>query len=122
MAGDFIRLMHTLFLPAAETAREISWRPPTDVYRTRYGWLVKFDLAGVLPEDIQLSVSGQRLTLRGRRRDWCREEGCTYYLMEIAYSYFERSIELPGDLERARIATEFRHGLLLVRIQTEADT
>ena len=119
MASDLIRAIHALFLPAAEAVREALWRPATDVYRTPKGWLVKFDLAGVLPEDVQWSVSGHRLTVRGTRRDWCREEGCKYYLMEISYSYFERSIELPVDLERADLAAEFRHGLLLIRISTE---
>jgi HSP20 family molecular chaperone IbpA len=41
--------------------------------------------------------------------------------MEIAYSHFERSITLPDDLERARITTDHRYGMLLVRIQREAD-
>jgi HSP20 family protein len=121
MAHDLIRFMQSLFPLAGDTTREGIWRPSTDVFRTRTGWLVKFDLAGVRPEDFELRIGGSRLTVRGTRRDWCREEGCRYYLMEITYSHFERSIELPCDLEQARIATELRHGLLLVRIQTEAD-
>jgi HSP20 family protein len=121
MATDLIRLMHVLFLPAAETLHEAAWHPPTDIYRTRDGWLVKFDLAGVPPEDIRLSVSGSRLTVSGSRRDRCLEEGCSYQLMEIAYSHFERSITLPDDLERARITTDHRYGMLLVRVQREAD-
>ena len=48
------------------------------------------------------------------------EEGCSHYVLEISYSHFERTIELPTNLERARIATEYQYGLLLVRIQTEA--
>jgi HSP20 family protein len=120
MTHDFIR-MHSLFLPAVEAVHEATWRPPMDVYRTPHGWLVKFDLAGVRPEDVELTVQGSRLTVRGTRRDWCLEEGCTHYLMEIAYSHFERSLELPGDLEHARVAAEHRHGLLLVRVQMEAD-
>jgi HSP20 family molecular chaperone IbpA len=40
--------------------------------------------------------------------------------MEIAYSRFERQVELPGDLQSARIETEFRHGMLLVRITRES--
>src|SRR5436309_9932498 len=75
------------------------WRPNTDVYRTPQGWLVKFDLAGVRPEEVELSVDGNRLSLRGIRRDWCLEEGCTCQQMEIAYSQFERQVTLPGDLE-----------------------
>ncbi len=120
MARDLIRLMQTLFLPVAEMGRETAvWQPSTDVVRTPYGWLITFELAGVRPEDIELTVhQGRTLTVCGTRRDLCKEEGCCHYLMEIAYSHFERSITLPtaADLGRADIRTEFRDGLLLVRI------
>ncbi len=121
MATDLIRLMHSLFLPAADMVQTAGWQPPTDVYRTGRGWLIKFDLAGVRPEDIELSVAGHRLIVRGARRDWCREEGCRHYRMEITYSRFERSVELPTDLQCARITTEYQFGLLLVHIQLEGD-
>ncbi len=122
MSRDLIRLMHSLFLPVADVLREAAWRPAADVCRLPGGWLLKFELAGVRPEDIQVLVRGNRLTLRGQRRG-CMEEGaCTYYRMEIAYGYFERSVELPRDLESAEIGTEYRDGMLLVRIRTEEAT
>lgn len=116
MSEDFIRIMHALFLPAAESCHETPWSPAADVYRGRNGWLVKFELAGVRPDDIDLTVLGRRLTVRGIRRDCTVLEGCRYYQMEIAYSHFERSIELPCDLERADVTSEYRDGMLLVRI------
>ena len=119
MAKDLIRLTHTLFLPAAGACQDTRWCPAVDVYRNRHGWLVKFDLAGVRPEDIDLEVSGHRMTVRGVRRDCTSHEGCSYYRLEIAYSHFERSLELPCDLERADITTEYRDGMLLVHIPTE---
>jgi HSP20 family protein len=120
MASDLIRLMQSLFLPAAETARDAAWQPSADVYRTRYGWLVKLDLAGVRPEDVQVGVSGRFLLVRGARRDWCLEEGCSHYQMEISYSHFERRVCLPCDLQQAQVTAEHRYGMLLVRIQLEA--
>jgi HSP20 family protein len=119
MARDLTRLMHALFLPASERFHEVLWQPAVDVYRTHTGWLVKAELAGVRPEDIQLSVTGRRLTLRGQRRDWFTEKCECCYRLEITYSDFERTIELPINLERARIATDYQYGLLLVQIQTE---
>lgn len=119
MSRDLMRLMHSLFLPAADALREASWRPATDVCRTPAGWLLKFELAGVRPEDIEVLAGGKRLTVRGRRRDWTEEEACTYYRMEIAYGYYERSVELPCDLESADVSTEYREGMLLIRIRTE---
>ena len=119
MAGHLLRFMQSLLAPSAGTAGESAWQPSADIYRTPQGWLVKFDLAGVRPEDIDLEVSGHRMTVRGVRRDCTAHEGCSYYRLEIAYSHFERSLELPCDLERADITTEYRDGMLLVHIPTE---
>jgi HSP20 family protein len=94
-------------------------RPAVDVYRDHGGWLVKFELAGVRPEDIDLEVLGRRMTLRGVRRDRTPKQECRCFQMEIAYGRFERAVELPCQLDRAAIATEYRDGMLLVRIQTE---
>jgi HSP20 family protein len=119
-SDDLIRLMQCLFLPAADTFREVLWHPAVDIHRTPYGWLVKFELAGVQPEDIDLLAQGQRLTVRGLRRDCMTEEEHRCYLMEITYNHFERTVELPCNLDQADISTDYKHGLLLVRIQTEA--
>ena len=117
MPTDLIRLMQSLFLPAAERSRSPFWQPAVDVTRTRKGWLIKAELAGVRPEDIQISVTGNHLRIQGSRRDWMSEEGCCHYRMEIAYSSFERSVELPADPGKARVETEYRDGMLLIRIR-----
>jgi HSP20 family protein len=119
MADDLIYLVHALFLPAARRFQEPHWRPAADIYRTSDGWLVKLDLAGVRGRDIAISVCGRHLTVSGCRRDWVQEHGHRHYQMEIAYSRFERTIELPCDLESAHISTEYREGMLLVWIAME---
>jgi HSP20 family protein len=116
MSKDLIRLMHALLPQAAERFADPCWHPAADVYRTRTGWLVKFDLAGVRPEDISLTAQGKRLTVQGVRRDCSVEEGCRCYTMEIAYNRFERTIELPFNLESCQVTAEHREGMLLVRI------
>ena len=118
MSRDLIRLMQSLF-PNPESLHGPAWRPAVDVYRTPRGWLLKFDLAGVRPEEVSLKVEGCRVTIRGVRRDWVTEEGCSYYRLEIAYNHFERSVELPCDVEPASVATDYRHGMLLVHLITE---
>jgi HSP20 family protein len=99
----------------------VPWEPSADVYRTRNGWLLKFDLAGVRPEDVTVSIKGRRVSVSGVRRDLMVEEGCSYYSMEISYNRFERSLEMPADLENARVQLEARNGLLLVRMITEGN-
>ena len=71
------------------------------------------------PEDVELTLRGNRLSVRGIRRDFSLEECCQCYQMEISYSQFERTIELPMDAGPARIDAEHRHGMLLVRIRLE---
>jgi HSP20 family protein len=127
MSKDLIRLMNALFLPGGlEACQSAPWQPNMDVYRTAHGWLIKFELAGVRANEIDLQVLGGRMTLRGVRRDTIREssqktgESCpVHHRMEIAYSKFERSLEVPCDLKRAEITTEYRDGLLFVRIKPE---
>ena len=120
MAKELIHLLQSAFLSASIPERSGAWQPPVDVYQTRDGWLLKADLAGVNPEDVAVELHERRITIRGQRRDWCLEEGCCYLRMEIAYNRFERTIELPDDLGLVRVATEFRHGMLLIRIRKNA--
>jgi len=115
MPRDLIRLMHALLL-SGPSPLAAPWSPAADVYKTPDGWLVKFDLAGVRPEDLSVEVRGRQLRVRGTRRDCTVEEGCQYYQMEIAYSSFERTLELPCDLGRANVSTEYRDGMLYVLV------
>jgi HSP20 family protein len=98
---------------------QASWQPAADIYRTRSGWLLKFELAGVTPEDVNIQVQRSRLTVSGVRRDLLVDEDCSFYSMEIAYNRFERTVELPCDLDKADIEFEFRNGILVVRVATE---
>jgi HSP20 family protein len=91
-----------------------AWQPRADVYRGRHGWLVKLELAGVRVEDVHLTLAGRRIIVEGVRRDFSIREGQRTYSMEIAYNRFERAIDLPCDVEKARIVTEYRDGMLLI--------
>jgi HSP20 family protein len=101
---------------AAHSISETHWRPSADIYRTRDGWIIKYDLAGVKPEDIEIAIQDSTITVSGFRRDWKLEDGCTYYAMEISYNRFERTIELPCVLDGAEMRMEAREGILMVRL------
>jgi HSP20 family protein len=104
-------------LPDFPRCDEPRWSPMADVYRTRTGWILKFDLAGVRPEDIRVRAEGCRITVSGTRRDSIlQEEGYSCYSMEISYNRFERTIELPCEFDNPRVNLEFHEGILLVRV------
>jgi len=110
-----------LFLPAAAANRESYWLPGADIYSSRRGWLIKLDLAGVRQADLAVKVAGDRLVVSGCRRDLVIGQDWNHYSMEIAYTRFERAIELPCHLERAEISTELSDGMLLIYVMPEED-
>lgn len=97
-------------------AKDACWRPSVDVYRVQDAWLVKFDLAGVRKEDIQVTLDANRLIVRGIRRDLTILDGQRAYSMEIDYNQFERVVELPVNVETARFASDYRDGMFLVSV------
>lgn len=112
------RTQSPFFLPAAETRTPLVWQPQVDIYHAPAGWVIKMDLAGVQPQDVSITRRGSQLHVSGVRYDRIVEEGWSHYTMEIAYNRFERIIELPCDLEHARITVECRDGMLLLRVTT----
>lgn len=115
---EFFRLARSHGYRTEGGLQPARWRPPADLYRTGEGWLIKVELAGVKDEDLQVTVSGRRLRIAGERRDRILQHGCECHSLEISYSYFEREFELPADLVDARIVSEHRDGMLLVRVIT----
>lgn len=106
----------TFFFHYEDASAEAAWRPHTDVYHTRRGWLIKMDLAGVRLEDISIARHGTSIRISGMRHDCVVKYGWSHYVMEMPYGHFERTIELPCDVERAGIETEYSDGLLLLHV------
>jgi len=117
MPNHTSRTRHALFFPAMGTGPARQWQPAVDVYRLTDGWLLKFELAGVPPEDVTVAAGGRRVVVRGARVDRCVEVGYAVHQLEIAYSGFERVVELPDEIDPAAVRTEFSHGMLLVHVR-----
>jgi HSP20 family protein len=116
MDKEVRRLLQTFFSASTEPLGDSCWCPSADVHRGQESWLVKFDLAGVRPEDIRLEAEGRQLRVSGVRRDLSILDNQQVYSMEISYNRFRRSVDLPFDLTQAEIRTEYRDGMLMVLI------
>ena len=97
------------------------WCPAADVYRTEDGWIVKVDLAGIQPADIEVTIDGPVLRISGSRRDGICGEGVSHYQLEITYSRFEKMIQFPRSIEHALIDRDYRDGLLILRLKEEQE-
>ncbi len=105
-----------LYSTLAEPAQATTWRPAADVYRTKDGWLLKFEAAGLQLDDVSVSAHDSAITVVGVRRDRMKEEGCLLYSMEIPYSRFERTVHLPCSIDSAKLDVQYINGILLVRV------
>jgi HSP20 family protein len=107
-------------MPKARGVRcvEHLWYPAADVYRTSGGWVVKLELAGVAPDELEVSIEGNALRVAGSRRDETRSESVSYHQLEITYSRFEKTIRFPCPIEGASIERHYRDGLLLLYLQS----
>ena len=111
-------------LPAVRRARPSGhlWCPAADVYQTRDGWIVKVDLAGVLLEDLEITVSDRTLHIAGCRRDTFYGESISCQQLEITYSRFEKTLRFPCSIEDAHLARDYRDGLLVLHLHSNAES
>jgi len=97
------------------------WCPAADVYRSKDGWIVKVDLAGVKPQDVEIIVDGDLLRISGSRRDGTCGEGISHYQLEITYSRFEKMIRFPRSIEHVTVERDYSDGLLILRLREEQE-
>ena len=92
----------------------VAWVPNMDVFVHDGGAVVKAELAGILREDVTLTVEGNRLRIRGMRRDTPRAPGSRFQMMEIEYGLFEAAVELPSGLDLTSAQAVYLNGFLRI--------
>jgi HSP20 family protein len=87
-----------------------------DVYQTPSDVVIKSTVAGVKPEDIDISFTNDMITIRGRRRK--DEEISTedYYYQELYWGAFSRSVILPVEVDVDKSKADIKNGILTVRL------
>ena len=99
------------FLEGPATADTGRTLPRLAVWETEDGYQVEAELPGVLPDDLDVSVHGNRVTLKGERKETARE-GATALRREWNGFDFERSFDLPVDIDDKGVVAELEHGIL----------
>ncbi len=89
-----------------------NWNPQIDVVETPEAYLVVAEVAGLIREEIQVTVKGNRVYLAGKRKRPVVESGGRYLQMEITYGSFERTFEFPLPIDEGGIEAHYREGLL----------
>ncbi len=94
----------------------VSTVPAIDLYQTDDEVVVKAALPGLKADDVQISVMGDVLTLRGESRQVEEKKEATWHIREQRYGSFERSIVLPTDVQTDKAKADFEDGILTISL------
>jgi HSP20 family protein len=98
-----------------------AWSPAVDVKETPRELTLEFELPGIDPAHVDVSVDAGVLTVRGEKREERKEgEEGRYHVIERSYGSFTRSFQLPPGIDEEQIEADFDKGVLCVRIPKAA--
>ncbi len=101
-------------LPEAEV--EQAGELTVDVYQTPTHIIIKAMIAGVKPEDLDISITRDMVTLRGKREKHTEVQSGEYFFQELYWGAFARTIVLPQEIEIEEAEATEKHGLLVIRL------
>lgn len=91
-----------------------SFVPAIDVSEEKDQLVVKADLPGLKREDIQLSVEGSILTIKGERKSEDEKKDKNYHRVERSYGSFTRSLDLGSEIDQVKVKAQYKDGVLEV--------
>ena len=90
--------------------------PSLDISESDNEIEVHADLPGLKPEEIDIQVSGNTLTIRGERKEAKEEKGTTYHRTERRVGEFSRSVSLPCDVQESKVDAQYADGVLTIKL------
>lgn len=108
-----------------EAGKELDWieqeteqegELTVDVYQTADMIIVKSMIAGVRPEDLDISITRDMITIRGKREEERAADGNDYFVRELYWGSFSRTISLPEEIDVDEAEAVEKHGLLILKL------
>jgi HSP20 family protein len=104
------------FLPSTLFGKG-KWGPKLDISEGRKDIIVKAEIPGIEAKDLDISIDGRRLNIRGEKKQEQTEEEETYYRVERSYGYFNRTIELPSEVDPNKVDASYKKGILKIKLR-----
>ncbi len=95
--------------------------PVADVAEDDKAYKITADLPGIEPKDVELSLAGDMLVLRGEKREEKVQKDKNYFMSERAYGSFQRRFTLPQGIDRDKIAADLAKGVLTITLPKTAE-
>jgi len=97
-------------------AATAGWAPAVDVYETDQSVVLKAELPGVDPKDVEARVEDGTLYLKGERKFENEVKEGSYHRVERAYGSFTRTFALPTSVDAEKVAAEYKDGVLTLSL------
>lgn len=99
-----------------------AWAPATEVLAQGGDLIIRAELAGIKPENINITFMGGMLTISGQRESVMAEKEASYHVQERFYGAFRRSMALPESVDDADISASFQDGVVEITVEGGAAT
>lgn len=95
---------------------ETVWAPALDVKETKENIVVTAEIPGLGAKDIEVSISGDLLTIKGEKKQEKEEKEESYHLIERRYGSFSRSVRLTNEVDAKNIKASHKEGVLTISL------
>lgn len=110
------------FLPTSRAAEAsgMVWMPRADLAETDDAFVLSFDLPGLSPEQVEVTMEENTLTISGERKAPHGQDGGRWHRIERAYGRFLRTVEFGTPVDAEHVAASFDDGVLTVHVAKAA--
>jgi HSP20 family protein len=107
-------LFNQFFRVSADAGRQTieTWLPAVEGYAKDEQYVLRVDLPGVDPKDVEISVVNNQLNIRGERKSAHAGENLKYHHAELSYGSFHRTLALPSAIDTDKINARYENGVL----------
>jgi HSP20 family protein len=110
------RLFNDFFGRTSQDQNLTTWAPAVDIYEGEHELVVKADLPDIKPEELDVRVENNILTIRGERKFEKKVDEKNYLRVERAYGSFARSFSLANTVNSEAIKADYKDGVLTLSI------
>jgi len=120
--SQFDRFLRDAFSPAVAggEASTRTWAPPVDIFENGDSLVLKAELPGVNPDDVEIRVEDNTLYLKGDRKFENEVKEQNYHRVERSYGTFTRTFSLPNSIDADKVGASYKDGILKVHVPKAA--
>ena len=116
MRREMDRLWENITRDHFPSTFDYDWVPSLDLWDRGNSLVVELEVPGMDPKDINISVTGNVLSITGEKKREREEEEHNYHLVERNYGKFSRSARLPSTVDPDRVEASYKDGILCITL------